>query len=128
IQGNHLIYASSGELDVYYRRFLKYDAKGNLNREETVERQENQTFKWIQTLEYSDFDQKINPTQWLLRFPFLPQVRWQFNNPEKMIRTSPGNPTVVYHYAHNYSPEGLPLSRTEINPQGTLVADFEYQQ
>lgn len=128
VQENFLVYGSTGELDVYFRRFLKYDAKGNLIREETVERQENSTFKWLQTLDYTNFDQKINPTQWLLRFPYLPQVRWQFNNPGKMTRTSAGNETVVHHYLHEYSPEGLPVSRTEIKPQGTLVADFEYQQ
>lgn len=128
VQENYLIYASSGELDVYYRRFLKYDAKGNLIREETVERQDNMTFVLLQTIEYSNFDQKINPTQWLLRFPYLPKVRWQFNNPGKEVVTNKGNVPLVYHYVHEYSPEGLPVSRTEIKPNGTLKADFEYQQ
>lgn len=128
VQENYIVFASTGEQESYFRRFLKYDAKGNLVKEETLERQDNMVFVLAHAKEYSQFDQHINPTQWLLRYPYLPQVRWQFNNPGKEVVSVRFFDPVVYHYVHEYNNEGLPISRTEIKPLGTLKADFEYHQ
>jgi hypothetical protein len=127
VQENFTVYSNTGAQEAYYQTFLKYDAKGNLIQEEMVERQDNMTFKFLSKKNFSNFDQQVNPTHWLMRYPFLPQVRWQFNNPGKEIRSFDNTPSTTTHFIYEYDAQGLPVKRTEIKPLSTLTADLEYQ-
>jgi len=126
VQENYFVSNPLGEPPSVYKRVLGYDDKGNLNKEETYEQDENLVFKLIQTIVYSDFDDKVNPANWLFRFPYLPQVRWQFNNPGKETITSGDNTSKVITYHYEYNPQGLPISRVRNSPEGTSTVIYQY--
>jgi len=68
----------------------------------------------------------VNPKSWLLRYPYLPQVRWQFNNPGKeTIKVGQDQPKTIL-YTNEYNAQGLPISNTEIRSNGILTAQFFY--
>lgn len=110
-----------------YKHAFSYDSKGNLNKIETYEQLENLQYKLLETLEYSDFDDKINPTAWTLRHPFLPQVRLQFNNPGKEVRQQAEGQPETTIYAYEYNAQGLPVSKRTTRPSGgVLTAQYQY--
>lgn len=116
-----------GEPVTVYKHAFSYDAKGNLNKIEIFEQQENLEYKLLETTEYSDFDDKINPTSWMLRYPYLPQMRWQFNNPRREVRKVAGGQTEVTTYAYEYNAQGLPVSQRKEKPVGgVLTAQYQY--
>lgn len=116
-----------GEPVSVYKHAFSYDAKGNLNKIEISEQQEDLTYKLLETTEYSDFDDKINPTSWMLRYPYLPQMRWQFNNPRREVRKVAGGQTEVTTYAYEYNAQGLPVSQRKEKPVGgVLTAQYQY--
>ncbi len=98
------------------RSVFGYDEKGNLNKVESymqpVNAPADKPFEWYQTILYSDFDHKMNTTSWMLRTPYLPQIRWQFNNPGKMTVLLAKAPTQVTTYTYTYNQQGLPASKT----------------
>ncbi len=107
-----------GEPVTLYKHAFSYDAKGNLTAVNIYEQDENLQYKLLETIEYSDFDNKINPTSWLLRFPYLPQLRLQFNNPRKEVRrVAEGQPQTTTH-AYEYNAQGLPVRKRSTNPKG----------
>ena len=73
----------AGDPDDVYKHVFSYDAKGNVNRIETFEQDSLQQFRLLEKVEYEDFDDKINPTSWMMRYPYLPQMRFQMNNPRR---------------------------------------------
>lgn len=83
-------------------------------------------YELIETVVYSDFDDKINPTSWMLRHPYLPQIRWQFNNPGREVRSPAGGPAETTNYAYEYNAQGLPVSKTT-SRQGAGVLTVQYQ-
>ena len=115
-----------GDSASIYKHVFSYDAKGNLNKVETFEQDENQQYDLIETVVYSDFDDKINPTSWMLRHPYLPQIRWQFNNPGREVRSVPGGPAEITNHAYEYNAQGLPVSRATTR-QGAGVLTMQYQ-
>ncbi len=126
VQENYTVSPPTGQPPSIYKRILGYDDRGNLNKVETYEQKENMSFQLIQTNEYSDFDDKINVRNWLMRYPYLPQVRWQFNNPGKeTIRLGEGLPKTLT-YTYQYNAQGLPVSVNESRPGGALTAQFIY--
>ncbi|MBP6812027.1 MAG: hypothetical protein KA138_10935 [Saprospiraceae bacterium] len=126
VQENYFVSNPLGEPPSVYKRVLGYDDIGNLNKVETYEQEENLAFKLLQTNVYSDFDNKVNPKSWLLRYPYLPQVRWQFNNPGKeTIKVGQDQPKTIL-FTNEYDAQGLPISNTEIRSNGILTAQFFY--
>lgn len=116
-----------GEPESVYKHAFSYDAKGNLNKIEIFEQQEDLTYKLLETTEYSDFDDKINPASWQLRYPYLPQMRWQFNNPRREVRKVAGGQTEVTTYSYEYNAQGLPVSQRKEKPVGgALTAQYQY--
>lgn len=97
---------------------LGYDNRGNLNKVEEYELVGTDEYELRMTTEYSDFDNKINPTSWKLRYPYLPQVRWQMNNPRKETRRQPTGETVVITATYDYNSEGLPTVKRTVHPTG----------
>lgn len=117
-------------VDVYKYDF-GYDAKGNLSEVKTYEQvidstSGQQQYKLLETLEYSDFDDKINPMSWKLRFPFLPQVRWQFNNPRREVRRLPDGKEEITTYEYEYNEKGLPVVKRVIRPSGVYTLNYFY--
>lgn len=116
-----------GEPVTVYKHAFSYDAKGNLSKVEVYEQQENLQYKLLETTEYLDFDDKINPTSWTLRYPYLPQIRWQFNNPRKEVRRTPEGLEETITYAYEYNAQGLPSVQRKTRPLGgTLTAQYQY--
>jgi len=95
-----------------------YDNRGNLNKVEEYEQVGIDEFELLMTTEYSDFDNKVNPTSWKLRYPFLPQVRWQMNNPRKETRHWPTGETLVVTATYDYNSVGLPVAKRTVHPTG----------
>jgi YD repeat-containing protein len=117
-------------VDIYKYEF-GYDAKGNLAEVKTYEQVTDSTsgqqqFKLLETLEYSDFDDKINPTSWMLRYPYLPQVRWQMNNPRRETRRLADGVAKVTTHEYEYNGEGLPISRRTTSTGGTQATAYIY--
>jgi|GEM_PF-1576597 len=120
-----------GEPADIYRHDFGYDAKGNLAKIEVFEQvidstSGQQQYKLLETVEYSDFDDKINPTSWMLRYPFLPQVRWQMNNPRREIRRLSGGTVHTTTHEYAYNNEGLPASRRTTTAGGVQTTTYEY--
>lgn len=120
-----------GEPVSVYKFVFGYDASGNLNKVvnyqvviDSISGQQQD--KLLETIEYSDFDDKINPTSWILRYPYLPQVRWQFNNPGREVRISPEGATETTTYVYEYNNDGLPVVRRNTKPSGVLTTNYLY--
>ena len=108
-----------------------YDAKGNLNKVETYAKSggagSGNPFVLQEIVLYSDFDDKVNPTGWMLRTPYLPQVRWQFNNPrKKTVILAIAQTKKVTTYTYTYNEQGLPASQTTFSEGGPLTVFFQY--
>lgn len=116
-----------GEPVSVYKHVFSYDTRGNLNKIEVSEQQENGSYKLLETIEYSDFDDKINPTSWTMRYPYLPQVRWQFNNPRREVRRVVGGAVETTTHAYEYNAQGLPKVKRTTRPSGiVLTAQYQY--
>lgn len=109
-----------------YKHDFSYDARGNLNKIETYQQEENLQYKLLETVEYSDFDDNINPTSWTLRYPYLPQMRYQFNNPRREVRTPSAEAAQITTYAYEYNAAGLPVVKRITRPSG-LISVIEYR-
>lgn len=114
-----------------YKHEFGYDSKGNLAEIETYEQVTDSIsgqlqYKLLETKEYSDFDDKINPTSWMLRYPYLPQVRWQFNNPRREVRRPAGGEIEVATHEYEYNAEGLPSVKRTTRPSGVLITSYAY--
>lgn len=117
-------------VDVYKYEF-GYDVKGNLAKIETFEQVTDSTsgqqqYKLRETLEYSDFDNKINPISWMLRYPYLPQVRWQYNNPRQEVRRPVDGVVQTTTHAYQYNSEGLPVLRQTTTASGVQTVTYQY--
>lgn len=116
----------AGDPDDVYKHAFSYDAKGNLNLIETYERDSLQQYRLLEKVEYLDFDDKINPTSWMMRYPYLPQMRFQINNPRREIHTRTGEAPVITLNEYEYNADGVPVSRRTTKPSGELVMEYHY--
>ncbi len=109
-----------------------YDAKGNMNRMETWQLPQDagtaMPYKLIEYIDYSDFDNDMNPLSWMEVYPYLPNVRWQFNNPRKVLVHFAGTPgsNHPWQFAYAYNAWGLPVSRTKISGSRTTTVNYIY--
>ena len=127
IRENWRVSGLPGEPDNFYRHVFSYDAKGNLNKITTYERMANLQYKLLQISEYGDFDDKINPTSWMLRYPFLPQARYQYNNPRREVLRSPGGVAETTVHAYKYDDQGRPYAKRTMTPSGgELSMAYQY--
>ena len=128
IQENWLVNNVSGEPPSVYKHVFFYDLKGNMNKVEIFQQTEDLQYKLLETIEYSDFDNMVNTTSWMLRFPFLPQLRLQYNNPRKELRRPAGEgqaETTTYSYVYNGL--GLPITKRTTYASGiVLTATYQY--
>ena len=99
-----------------------YDAKGNLNQVETFQQDSSLVYRLTETVSYTDFDDKVNPNSWMLRYPYLPQMRYQFNNPRKEVRLQVGGQPQTITRTYEYNAQGLPVSKRASGPFGELPA------
>lgn len=141
VMHNEITYEyESGRITGYYRKYFNglgdpptlyhylfdYDEKGNLIKESVFEELPDHHIELRQTTEYSDFDNKINPTSWKLQYPFIPQVRWQFNNPRKVTVTLANDAPHIVTYGYEYNTQGLPQYETKSVNGGVLKAKYYY--
>jgi hypothetical protein len=117
--------ALTGQL-VAEKHLLGYDDLGNLNKVESYAQKANGHFERYATVEYADFDQKINPLSWTLRSPNLPHTRWQWNNPRREVRSVVGSAPQVTVHSYQYNPQGLPVSKQSTGAGGTLSVQYLY--
>ncbi|MBV6441053.1 MAG: hypothetical protein DYG98_25960 [Haliscomenobacteraceae bacterium CHB4] len=116
-----------GEPVTVYKHLFAYDAKGNLTKITIYEQDDDLEFKLLSTTEYSDFDDKINPTSWMLRYPHLPQMRWQFNNPRREVRRLATGEEEITMYAYEYNASGLPVIKRTTLPDGKMTTvNYQY--
>ncbi len=116
-----------GEPVRLYKFVFGYDTKGNLNKIDEYEQTGVDQFNLLHTTEYSDFDNKMNPTSWMLRFPFLPQVRWQMNNPGREVHRWPSGESRTTLHSYEYNAAGLPkLRRTTAHTGDVYVMNYSY--
>lgn len=110
-----------------YKHDFSYDGVGNLNKIKSYEQGADQQFKLLETIEYSDFDDKINPVSWMLRYPYLPQMQFQFNNPQKEVRRPAQGTEETTIHAYRYNDQDLPVSKSTTLPSGFLLtAKYRY--
>lgn len=126
VQENYRVSNAPTDPDNLYKRLLSYDVKGNLVKVEIYEQKPDLSFALVQTNIYSDFDDQLNPTNWLLRHPYLPQVRWQFNNPRKEIVQTGSDLPKTITYAYEYNAQGLPISKLENSTAGPISVQLIY--
>lgn len=130
--GNRIAYETwrvsnlPGEPVSVYKHVFAYDAKGNLAKVETYEQTPDLSYTLLETTEYSDFDDEINPTSWMLRYPYLPQMRWQYNNPRREVRRPANGVAKITTYAYEYNTEGLPVVKRTTMPDGGLTTMYYY--
>lgn len=105
-----------GEPVTVYKHSFAYDARGNLAKVDVYEQLENLQYKLLETVEYSDFDDKINPTGWTARYPYLPQLRLQYNNPRKEVRRLVGAAAETTTHTYTYNVQGLPRQKRSMRP------------
>lgn len=109
-----------------YKYVFSYDAKGNLTKLEKFEQADNQQYELVETTQYSEFDDKINPTSWLTQAPYLPQARFQYNNPQKVVRTVTGDQPEVITFRYEYNAEDLPTVRRIKKAGGVTTQQYQY--
>lgn len=120
-----------GQAPTLYRYDLEYDARGNMTRIATYRKQPGAppaVYELVESTEYSDFDDELNPLSWIEPYPYLPKVRWQFNNPRKEVVRYYGSPgtTNVYIYSYNYNASGIPASRTKTGANNSTTVHYYY--
>lgn len=101
-----------GELPTRYRYTFDYDDHGNLCSITTSEQLPDGQYQWFKTEEYLDFDNGLNTANWLQHYPYLPQVRWQFNNPRRMRTRTRDLEEVILQNEYRYDALGRPVSVT----------------
>jgi len=110
-----------------YKHDFSYDSRGNLNKIEMYLQTGNFQYQLLETVEYSDFDDNINPTSWTMRYPYLPQLRYQFNNPRKEVRTPSVGEAQTTTFAYEYNAAGLPVVQRVTRPSGYVsVIEYKY--
>lgn len=62
----------------------------------------------------------------MLRYPYLPQVRWQFNNPRRGVRQVAGSVPEVTDYAYEYNAEGLPVEKRTTKAGKVTTMRYQY--
>lgn len=112
-----------GESATTYQILLTYDLNGNLAKVETYD---DQQLHLLETVTYSDFDDAVNPVNWMLRYPYLPQLRWQFNNPRKEVRQLADGSIETVIYQYEYNTDHLPVLRRKYGPGGTSTMQYRY--
>lgn len=112
---------TNGELGYVRKHVFSYDNKGNLQQVKTYLQNENLQYVLEETTTYSGFDDKVNPTSWLLRYPYLPQMRWQFNNPQREVRQIGQGAPQISTNAYEYNAQGLPARKSTVSSSGTTV-------
>lgn len=132
VRENWLVNGYAGEPVSVYKYEFGYDKKGNLAKVETYEQVVDSVSGQLrdvllETVEYSQFDDRINPNSWMLRYPFLPQVRWQFNNPGREEHRLAGGGSAVITYTYSYNDKGLPVVRQRSTPNGTYSMKYLYR-
>ncbi|MEZ4942361.1 MAG: hypothetical protein R3D58_15925 [Saprospiraceae bacterium] len=116
-----------GEPEDVYKFVFSYDARGNLNKVENYEQTGVDQFKLLETTTYSDFDDKINPLSWQLRYPYIPQLRLQFNNPRTVTVQPADGAASTTTYAYTYNAQGLPVSSQRTLPTGSVLSStYQY--
>jgi hypothetical protein len=70
----------------------------------------------------------MNPVSWMDVYPYLPNVRWQFNNPRKVLTHFTGAPgsNHIRQCTYAYNAWGLPASRTQISGGQTSMVNYSY--
>ena len=109
-----------------YKFEFGYDAKGNLNLVKNYQLDSLQQYTLLETIEYSDFDDRINPTSWMLRYPYLPQMQYQLNNPRKEVRYPAGGGSVTTNFQYEYNTQDLPVSQQKTTNTGSLTTQYQY--
>lgn len=115
-----------GEPPTVYKYAFSYDGRGNLNRQEILRREPDGAYLLLNVVEYSDFDQKINPSGWTFQYPYLPEYPFHKNNPGKELYYSPGNDTLITTYRYEYNADDLPVVKYETRPNGQFTGRYEY--
>ncbi|MBL7804792.1 MAG: hypothetical protein JNL02_13710 [Saprospiraceae bacterium] len=115
-----------GELPTTYKYLFSYDARGNLSKQEILREEPGGEYLLLNTVEYLDFDQKVNPAGWTTQYPYLPTYAFHKNNPGKMLYYSPDNDTQTTTYRYEYGANGLPSVKYETRPNGQYTGRYEY--
>ncbi|MCC6280218.1 MAG: hypothetical protein IT262_06455 [Saprospiraceae bacterium] len=111
----------------YYKHDYYYDEKSNLTKIVSSVLKNNLYFTEVERIEYSDFDDKINPISWKMRYPYIPQIRYQFNNPRKEVRTLADGQKQTTTYSYEYNAAGLPIIKHVTLPSGyAYVLEYLY--
>jgi YD repeat-containing protein len=109
---------------------FEYDNRNNLSQIKILELLSQpingNPYKLLETTTYSNFDDKVNTTYWHVQFPYLPQVRWQFNNPRRKEIKVEGGSSTVYNYTYTYNAQGLPTERRESVNDFVQTASITY--
>lgn len=115
-----------GEPAAKYRYVLDYDKNGNLSRIATTEILPNGQHQLLETVEYLDFDEELNTANWLQHYPYLPQVRWQFNHPRQIRTWTMHSGEVNLQHSYRYDASGRPVYRITTR-QGMVTDSLIYQ-
>lgn len=121
----------TGLYDTFIRIF-KYDAKGNLIKEEEFYKEAGkQAFIPSGRTEYDAFDDKANPDVMTFRFPFLPMIEFFKNNPGKTTHyLSNGNVLNELSFTYVYNDKNYPVKKIQKFIQDNLmtesIATFDY--
>lgn len=104
--------SAAGDMEKYTIRF-DYDNKGNVIKESTfVPAKSGYGEELSETTEYSDFDDKKNPDNVLVRHPYLPWVKMHVNNPgKKVFKIADGTIVSTEVYTYQYGVNGYPLQK-----------------
>lgn len=122
--------AAPNEPFIIYKHLFDYDNRGNLIKDELFILQQmpdgKEQYALQSTTTYGDFDNKINPVGWMLKYPFLPQIAWHVNNPgfEKYQVTNGAVQTTRYTYEYNNA--NLPVLRRTNQNGSTKTEVFSY--
>ena len=117
-----------GEQPTFYQYRFFYDDSDNLNRQEIYRLEQTGTYLLLNVVEYSDFDQKVNPAGWTIQYPYLPGYPYHKNNPGKELYYAPGNDSLITTYRYEYNADGLPDVKYETRPNGQFTGKYEYGQ
>jgi hypothetical protein len=125
----NLVYGDKAEVKVVF----DYDNIGNLIKETTsIPDSITHNFVPNDITEYSGFDSNPKTDNLLMRYPHLPAITLQKNNPaKKVFKTADGKIIFTENYTYQYDEKGVPVKKVrEIiypgTPAAQLIGTFDY--
>ncbi|WP_421828730.1 hypothetical protein [Larkinella sp.] len=104
------------ETATFIKYRYEYDSRGNVTQTQSfIRKPGSASFKAWETVAYEGYDDRKNPHQPLVQYPYLPQERTMVNNPGKITvkRSEDQSVISVLTLTYQYNQQGYPTHKTQ---------------